>query len=192
MKSRYRLLFPHGVGNLSTRTDASLTAPYAASFTGPAPEVSETPGVVSIDYPRFKLFQWARTSAEITLNPAYPWTIEVHGGVAHWTADLAPIELAGVEVHGGLSQVDLTLPEPRGTVRFYVSGGASRLTLRRPSGTGARLSVGGGASKLGLDDQFLSAVGGPIRLQTAAASASDGTYQIEIGGGASRLAVSTR
>lgn len=192
MVSSYRLLFPHGVANLTIRADTSLAAAYAASFTGPAPDVREEPGVVSIDYPRFNPFQWGRTSAEITLNRSYRWVVEVHGGVAHWTGDLRPIELAGVEVRGGLSHVDLTLPEPKGTVRFYVSGGASALSLRRPAGSGARLSIGGGASKLGLDDQSFGAVGGPIRLKAPAAGGSAGTYEIEVGGGASRLTVSSQ
>ena len=188
----YRLRFPHGVANLSVRADASLTTAYVATFSGPAPEVRDEPGVVTIDYPKFNAFQWGRTSADVTLNPAHAWTIEVQGGIAHWKGDLHAIELAGVEVRGGLSHVDLALPEPKRSVRFYVSGGASAITLRRPAGVGARLIVGGGASKLGLDDQFFGAVGGPVRLQAAAASGAAGNYEIEIGGGASRLTVSSQ
>ena len=186
----YRLRFPHGVANLTVHADAELTTAYAATFSGPAPEVREEPGVVIIDYPKFNAFQWGRTSADITLNPAHAWAIEVQGGIAHWTGDLHAIELAGVEVRGGLSHVDLALPEPKGSVRIYVSGGASALNLRRPAGVGARLIVGGGASKLGLDDQFLGAVGGRVRLQTAGRSDSAGSYEIEVGGGASKLTVS--
>jgi hypothetical protein len=187
----YRLLFPHGVANLTVRADATLTTSFAATFSGPAPEVREEPGVVSINYPRFNPFQWGRTSADVSLNPAHAWAIEVHGGVAHWSGELQTVELAGIEVRGGLSHVELTLPEPKGTVPFHVSGGASGVTLRRPAGVGARLVVGGGASKLGLDDQFFGAVGGPVRVQSPSQDATKGAYEIEIGGGASKVTVSS-
>ena len=184
-----RLVFPHGVANLTIRVEESITETYRAEFYGPKPHVTETEGVVSIDYPRFNPLIWGRTSANVTLNPARAWIIEIQGGVSHLDADLRRLELAGIDVVGGANQFDVKLPRPTGSARIHVSGGASKLTLRRPAGVPARLHVGGGASRLALDDQFLGAVGGPIRLETPDYSAAGDRYEIEIGGGASKITV---
>src|SRR4030088_3262310 len=48
-----RLVFPHGVANLNIRVDASMPQTYRGEFYGPKPRVTETDGVISIDYPRF-------------------------------------------------------------------------------------------------------------------------------------------
>lgn len=184
-----RLVFPHGVANLTIRTDASMVETYRAQFEGPKPQVSERNEVISIDYPRFNPLIWGRTAAEITINPARAWAFEIRGGASRWDGDLRPITLNGIDVRGGVSEVALHLPRPTGSVPVRVSGGASKVALRRPGGVPARLVVGGGASKLELDDQFLGAVGGPIRLETADYSVAADRYEIEIGGGASKISV---
>ena len=184
-----RLVFPHGVANLTIRVDASIPETYRAEFYGPKPQVRETDGVVSIDYPRFNPLIWGRTAANVTLNPSKAWAIDIDGGVSRLDADLRRVELAGIDVEGGASQFDVQLPRPTGAVRIGVSGGASKLTLRRPAAVPARLHVGGGASKLALDDQFFGAVGGPIRLETPDYSVAGDRYEVEIGGGASKIKV---
>ena len=92
-------------------------------------------------------------------------------------------------MRGGVSRVDLQLPRPAGTVRVRVSGGASQLRIRRPSGVAARIQIGGGASKLALDDQGFGAVGGPVRLESPDYSAAADRYDIEIDGGASKITI---
>jgi hypothetical protein len=185
----YRLVFPRGVANLTVRVDPALTGTYKGEFYGPKPRVTEADGVVSIDYSQFNPFMWGRTSADVRLSPTASWAIEIRGGVSHWDSDLRTLELAGIEVRGGVSKVDLRLPRPTGSSMIRVSGGASHLTLRRPAGVPARLQIGGGASKLELDSQYLGAVGGPVRLETPDYSDATDRYEVEIGGGASQIRV---
>jgi len=185
----YRLVFPRGVANLTVRVDPSITGSYQGEFYGPKPRVSEADGVVSIDYSQFNPFRWGRTSADVRLSPSASWTIEIRGGVSHWDSDLRNLELAGIEVRGGVSKVDLRLPRPTGNSIIRISGGASQLTVRRPAGVPARLQIGGGASKLELDAQYLGAVGGPVRLETPDYSNATDRYEVEIGGGASQIRV---
>jgi hypothetical protein len=184
-----RLVFPHGVANLTIRVDAALTSVYRGEFYGPKPKVTEVEDVVYIDYPRFNPFIWGRTAADIAVSPSVGWFIEIRGGVSRWDADLRNASVAGIEVTGGLNQVDLQLPEPSGSVRFRVTGGASHLRLRRPGNVPARLHIGGGASKLALDDQGFGAVGGPVRLESSGYAAATNRYEIEIGGGASQVTI---
>jgi hypothetical protein len=185
----YRLVFPHGVANLTIRVNESMPDTYRGDFYGPKPRVTEADGVISIDYSRFNPFIWGRTSASITLNPSVNWSIEIRDGVSHWDGDLRNLELAGIEVRGGVNKAELRLPRPTGTATVRVSGGASHLTLRRPAGVPARVHIGGGASKLELDTQYLGAVGGPVRLETPDYPNADDRYDLEIGGGASKITV---
>lgn len=184
-----RLVFLHGVANLTIKVDASMAGIYRGEFYGPKPLVTEADGLITIDYPRFNPLIWGRTSASITISPSVAWAIDVDGGVSHWDGDLRNLDLAGIDVRGGLSHVNLQVPRPVGTVRVHVSGGASRLTLRRPSGVGARVRIGGGASKLILDEQELGAVGGPVALETSSYGTDRDHYTVEIGGGASRITI---
>jgi len=185
----YRLVFPRGVANLTVRVDPSITGSYQGEFYGPKPRVSEADDVVSIDYSQFNPFRWGRTSADVRLSPSASWAIEIRGGVSHWNSDLRNLELTGIDVRGGVSKVELWLPRPTGSSIIRISGGASQLTLHRPAGVRARLQIGGGASKLELYTQYLGAVGGPVRLETPDYPKAQDRYEVEIGGGASRIRV---
>jgi hypothetical protein len=185
----FRLVFPHGVANLTIRADPSMSGNYRGEFYGPKPRVTEADGVVAIDYSQFNPFVWGRTSADVRLSPSVRWVIEIRGGVSHWDGDLRDLDLAGIEVRGGVNKVDLRLASPSETVLVRVSGGVNRLTLRRPGTVPARVQIGGGASKLELDSQYLGAIGGPVRLETPDYSNAAGRYELEVGGGASRITI---
>ena len=184
-----RLVFAHGVANLTIRVSPSLATAYRGEFYGPKPHVTEADGVISIDYPRFNPLIWGRTAADITVSPAFAWFFDIHDGVSRWDADLRALAVAGIDVRGGVNRVDLQLPQPAGTVRVRVSGGASQLRLRRPTGVPARLHIGGGASKLALDDQGFGAIGGRVQLESPDYSTSANRYEVEIGGGASNVTI---
>jgi hypothetical protein len=184
-----RLVLQHGIANLTISVDASMPGIYRGEFYGPKPQVTEADRVITIDYPRFNPLMWGRTSASITISPSVAWAIDIDGGVSHWDGDLRNVDLAGIDVRGGLSHVNLQLPRPAGSVRVHVSGGASSLTLRRPIGVGARVQIGGGVSKLALDDQVFGAVGGPVALETPEYSTDGDRYTVEIGGGASKITI---
>jgi hypothetical protein len=190
VKATMRLVFPNGVANLTIRADESMADVYRGEFDGPKPSVTQADGVISIDYPRFNPFIWGRTSAAVTLSPSVAWVIEIRGGVAHWDSDLRQLQVAAIDVRGGVSKVELRLAQPEGVVPIRVSGGVSHLTLRRPATVPARVQIGGGASKLELDTQLLGAIGGPVRLETPNYGSSNaGKYDLEIGGGASKVTI---
>jgi hypothetical protein len=188
-KATMRLVFPHGVANLTIRAGESMSESYRGEFDGPKPRVTQADGVISIDYPRFNPFIWVRTSAAVTLSPSVAWVIEIREGVAHWDGDLRPLQVAAIDVRGGVSKVELHLPQPAGVVPIRVSGGVSHLTLRRPATVPARVQIGGGASKLELDAQFLGAIGGPVRLETSGYQDAVDRYDLNIGGGASKVTI---
>jgi hypothetical protein len=188
-----RLEFTRGAANVTLRVDSSMGDLYRARFEGPLPEVHAQDGAVTIQYPRtFHPFDWRKRAAEVTLNRAIPWQIEFRRGLARLDADLRELRLGSFEIVGGASGVAVKLPRPSGTVSVRVSGGASDVTIYRPAGVAARMSVGRGASKLAFDEQRFGAIGGETRLQTPDYEGAADRYDIEVSGGASKLTVGAR
>ena len=188
-----RLQFTRGAANVTLRADSSIGDLYRARFDGPPPEVHAQDGAVTIRYPRtFHPFDWRKRTAEVTLNAAIPWQIEFHGGLSRLDADLSVLRLGSFEITGGASGVALTLPHPSGTVPVRVSGGSGDVTIHRPKGVAARISVRRGASKLAFDEQRFGAIGGETRLQTNDYDGATDRYDVEVTGGASKLSVDTR
>lgn len=90
---------------------------------------------------------------------------------------------------GGLSQGEIWLPQPCGTVTVRIGGGVSGLRWHRPAGVAARVEIRGGASQLGLDPQYLGAVGGPVELEAPGYSAAAERYAVDVHGGVSQLSI---
>jgi hypothetical protein len=187
-----RLEFVRGTANLTLRTDHATANLYHARFEGPEPRVRAEAGAVTIDYPRtFHPFDWRTRAAEVTLNGSIPWEIGVRGGASRLDADLRGLRLGSFEVSGGASRVELKLPKPSGTVPIRIAGGASNVAIRRPKGVAARVRVGGGATKLSLDEQRFGAIGGEVRLESTDYATAVPRYEIEVQGGANNLSVGT-
>ena len=62
-----------------------------------------------------------------------PWDISLRGGMWKLVADFSGLRLTGLEVTGGASDIEITLPAPVGVVPVRISGGASEVMLHRPA-----------------------------------------------------------
>ena len=187
-----RLEFVRGAYNATIHADALATDLYRARFEGTAPDVRAEDGTVRVEYPRtWNPLAWRGHSADIVLNAAVPWGVEVRGGASEIKADLSGLRLESFEVDGGAGNVELTLPEPSGTVSVRIVGGANNLSVRRPGGVATRLNVGRGASKLVLDSQRLGAVGGETILESGSYTGDTDRYEITVSGGADNVSVLT-
>jgi len=96
-----------------------------------------------------------------------------------WPTSRAP----GAQRSGDLrraSQVEVRLPRPKDATRVRIGGGASDVELIRPAGVPVRVHIGGGVSKLAIDEFRLGSAGGKtdwrspstIRLQVGTTSRS--------------------
>jgi hypothetical protein len=188
-----RLIFASGASWVTVRADPSMADLYNARFEGQVPRVGADNGTVTIRYPRFPLFDWLyylrERPAEVALNARIPWDIEIRNGVSRLTADLRGLELRSLEVRGGASRVEVTLPPPSGIVPVRVLGGASNVTVHRPEGVAAQLLVGGGSTNLAFDDRRFGAVGGEVSLQSPDCESASDRYDITITGGASSVTI---
>jgi hypothetical protein len=182
-----RLVFARGAAHLTIRVDGSMEDLYRARFDGKTPEVRVDGGSVTIGY-RPSLH---RTDGEITLSGRIPWAIEAHWGMSDVVADLETIDLRSLEVSGGISRLEVRLPRPNGSVRVRIGGGAGDVTLFRPIGVPIRVRVGSGVSKLAIDDAPVLSAAGRTEWRSPEYDAAEGRYDIEIGAGASNVAVRT-
>ena len=187
-----RLVFPSGAFRLNLRAGDVKGALYQARFEGPVPDVKAKDGVVTIRYPR-RLWVPSREkrAAEVTLSVAIPWQILIQGGASDVTAELGGLNLASLEVKGGLNMVRLELPVPSGVVPMRISGGASKVVVRRPAGVAARVHLQGWASELVFDEQTFSAVGNNVRLQSSDFEPTAPYYDIEVASSASMVSITS-
>jgi hypothetical protein len=187
-----RLEFTRGAARVNLRGDDSLTELYRASFEGPAPEITVSGGIVSVKQRRrFRPFDWRTQTVDFALATSVPWDVSLRGGMWKLVADFSTLRLTALEVTGGASDIEVSLPAPVGVVPVRIAGGASEVLLRRPAGTEARAEMNGGASQLIFDGQRLGAVGGRTVLASGGFADAVDRYEIRFTGGASQVTVAT-
>jgi hypothetical protein len=191
-----RLVFASGAAGVTLHVDPALPHLCQAHFTRHIPRVRAKDGTVTIQYRSFPFFDWfiyhlRAPLAEITINGALSWEIELRGGVSRFTADLSRLWLTALDVNGGASEVAVKLARPKGRAYIRIAGGASNVTFRRPAGVALHVRVGSGASNLALDDQHFAAIGGAINWETPDYQQATDRYDLEVVGGASDLTITT-
>jgi len=76
-------------------------------------------------------------------------------------------------------------------VPIRVAGGMSRISIERPPGVATGLTIRGGASEVLVDGETFKGRG-PLSIQTPGADQSADRYEIEVSGGATKIAISAR
>jgi AcrR family transcriptional regulator len=185
-----RLELIGGVAGLTLRGDPSLAELYASRFNGKAPTVEVHGGTVRMTRP-FRPLQIRADTADVALNAAIPWDVEISGGVWKLHADLRGLRVRSLAMSGGVSDMTLLLPPPVGTVPLRLSGGVHKLTVRRPPGTAARVHVAVAATRLTLDTMQVGSVRGDTRWETPDFGLASDRYEMEIGDGAHRVTFDT-
>jgi hypothetical protein len=180
--SEGRLVFARGAAHLTIRVDRSMDDLHRARFEGKVPEIRTEGGVVTIKY-RPTLHP---KHGEVTLSGRIPWSIDARYGMSDVVAALEDLEFRGWAVSAGVSRVQMRLPRPKGTVQIRIGAGASHLELTRPAGVPVSVNIGGGASKVLIDDFHGT---GKIRWRTYGYDLAEDRYEIEIGAGASDVTV---
>jgi DNA-binding MarR family transcriptional regulator len=179
-----------GAFRLNVGVDSTLASLYQARFEGPAPDVKAVDGVVTIRYPRRLLgLVGKQGGAEVVLNPSIPWRIAIQGAAAAINTELDGLDLAGMEVKGGMSSIHLELPTTSAVVPIRLSGGASEIVVRRPQGVAARVHLKGWVSTFIFDDQLFGNVGNDVRLQSESYEATAPYYDIEVASSASMVTI---
>jgi predicted transcriptional regulator len=187
---RGTFIFSSWASRLVLRGDAGIAELYRAHFKGTVPEVRVDGGTVTIRYPRrLRTLFGSNHEAEVALNTAVPWRIELRNGASETTVDLRSLTLAGLDIRGGAATVTVELPRPIGTVSVKIAGGASGITINRPPGVEVSIRLKGWAAHLTFDEQTFDALGTDGRLQSPGYAEATRRYDIEVDGGASHVTV---
>jgi hypothetical protein len=133
------------------------------------------------------LFGAARRHVVVTLTDRIPWTVKISGGTANAHLDLRRLQLAKLEISGGVSRMDAQLPSPKGTVPIDISGGVTNLTLRAPAGAQWHVAANGGVSGVRINGSLFAADGGDFQQESPGYASASDRLDIEISGGASRV-----
>jgi hypothetical protein len=195
-QSRMRLVVGGGLAGARVRIDPDAVALVRVDpDDGPVPRIRAEADTVRLVWP-ISVGEWARlvfggirSAPVIVLHPAVEWSIAIRGGLSDVRLDLAAGRLAGIEIGGGCSEVELELPALSRAAAIRIAGGASRVRLRRPAGVGVSVAIAGGASAFQLDDHAFDAIGGGAVLHGHGVSAGVPRYDIAVSGGASDLAI---
>jgi hypothetical protein len=164
---------------VSTPDDAPVkpvlsgSAPIVLSLTGSA---SSKPGTAY--------------AVSVVLSSAVVWSLDFAGGTQRTQADLRGGQVGGIAVTAGSDILQITLPRPAGTLPFLLAGGVTQFQLSLPSGVPARVTVGGGASYVSVDDQDLTGVAGGTVLTPPGWASATSRFDIDATSGFSRLTVS--
>jgi hypothetical protein len=86
------------------------------------------------------------------------WQIRLVAGSTDMTMDLAGGQLSGIEFIGGVSSIDLVLPQPDGTVPVTLAGGVGRWTTHLPKDVPVRFSAQADAGSVTVDGTMRSGV----------------------------------
>ena len=180
-----QLVFTRGAAHLTIGVDGSMDELYRARFEGKVPDIRVDGGTVTVRY-RMSL---RPPRGEIVLSGRVPWAIRTRMGMSHVVADLEGLELRGLEISAGASHVEVRLPRPKDETHVRIGGGASDVELIRPAGVAVRVHVGGGVSKLAIDDFRLGSAGGKTDWRSPDYEKVAGRYDVEIGAGASKVTI---
>ncbi|MEH0843771.1 hypothetical protein V6U81_15410 [Micromonospora sp. CPCC 205711] len=91
-----------------------------------------------------------RDAVDVVLNSRLVWRLRLVGGATEHLLDLTGTRLAGVELIGGATRVDLRLPEVTGTLTVRMSGGVNQFAVRAPGSPPVRIRAASGAGGITL------------------------------------------
>jgi hypothetical protein len=198
--TRGRLVIVSGATHLTLRADAALPTLYRARFERLVPDVWADGGTVMVKYRHIPWLDWlldlrngwSTPRAEIVLNGAIPWEIDIRGGASWFEADLRGLRLDAFSLRGGVSKAEVQLPRPTGAVPIRLIGGVSDFRLHRPLGAAARTRVRGGISSFQFDAQHFGGIGGDSRWETPDSATASDRFDIAVTGGVSTMTIDAR
>jgi hypothetical protein len=128
-------------------------------------------------------------AVNVVLNSAVLWSLEFAGGTQRTTADLRGGKVAGIAFVAGSDVLALALPRPSGTLPILLAGGASRLLISLPGGVPARVTAGGGAAYVTVDDQSQTGVAGGTVIVSPGWSTAASRLDVDATAGVSQVLV---
>lgn len=184
------LIISGGASNLAIRGADLADRLHRARFRGLVPTVDTDHGTVNIRYRRrLHPFTVDRGKGAVELSARVPWHVQIRDGAALITANLTGLDLLSLSFEGSVADITLELPRPTGGVAIRIDGAARSMRVTRPADVPVGVRIDGGATRLYIDGEELSAVGRGYR--TADPTQAD-HYVLNFTGGVDGLTVTSQ
>lgn len=132
------------------------------------------------------------SAVDIQLNSAVRWQIRLLAGATEQVLDLTGGRIESVELAGGATRMDVTLPPPQGTTTVRMSGGVAQWAVHQIGDAPVRVRIGSGAASVTVDGTRHNGVsGGKVFAPPGWDSASD-RVDLDAVAGMSALVVDRR
>ncbi|BCJ54268.1 hypothetical protein Asp14428_57430 [Actinoplanes sp. NBRC 14428] len=95
--------------------------------------------------------QRGKDEVEVLLNTAVRWRLTMTGGVQRGAFDLGGARIEGVNLVGGATRLELTLPRPDGTLPIRMSGGVNQFEVSAAPSVPVRVRTRRGAGQVKFD-----------------------------------------
>jgi len=188
-----------GGATVTINTDVATGQLYNASFHANSADrtvatVNRSTGVVRIELPNrtFLFGPSGGRTIDLSLSDQIPWGITINGGATQQTLDLSNLKLSRLSMNGGAQQIALILPPANGIVPIELNGGAANLTVHRPAGTEASLTMSGGVNDFTADGNHQASLAGQMNWQSSGYAGATKEYNIQVSGGANHVTIDTR
>jgi hypothetical protein len=106
-------------------------------------------------------------AVNVALNVKVRWDLRVLGGAKQTVIDLSGGRVDGVELAGGATRIDLTLPRPDGTLSVRMTGGVNQFLVHTADSVPVRVRVGSGAGRVVLDGRQRNGIAPGASFTTA-------------------------
>lgn len=129
---------------------------------------------------------------DIQVSSAVQWRIRVLSGAAEQVVDLSAGRVTEVDLAGGATRIELSLPRAAGTTAVRMSGGVGQFAVHLPADVPVRVRVGGGAASVTIDGQRTSGLSAGKVLAAPAWDAATDRVDVDAAAGMSDLVVDRR
>ncbi len=192
--AKARLEVALGAGRLDVRSAALGDQLYRAHIehAGSTPEIrlDRDTGTVRINT-RFDWFGARRLRVEAQVTDAIPWEVSCSTGAIRGEFDLSTTSLTRFDCRTGASELNVSLPAPKGVVPMRVDGGALTVNISRPAGAAIKIESSGGAVHMRADGSRQDGIGKREWRSTGFEGATD-RFEVSVSGGALNVFVSER
>lgn len=168
---------------------------YQARYTYSFPSVWVDENTVTARFNYFSLGalrEWLRQQqgdhprAEFSLNTAIPWQLEMHSHMTNLIINLGKVQLTGLESHGSMNNIVLTLNRPGGHVPIHYDAIASSVEIRCPAQVPLRVEIHGNTNSAEIAGRKFAS---KSAWQTPDFDRAPDRYSIVLSGEASSLTV---
>jgi hypothetical protein len=142
---------------------------------------------VATEGDRISLQTEPSAAVDVQLSTRVRWTVRLSGGATEQNVDMSAGGLAAVELAGGASRIELTLPRPDGTLPVRLTQGADQFLVHGVAGIPAQVRIGSGAGLVTLGTETHSGVAAGTLYKPDGWDRAANRYDIDAVAGLSHL-----